>query len=41
LPLIGAMLHFREEARFNRSLLFQLVARPASLQGIRRLPEAA
>jgi hypothetical protein len=29
LPLVGAMMHFVEEARFNRSLLFDLVARPA------------
>ena len=29
LPLAGALLHFIEEARFNRSLLFDLVARPA------------
>ncbi len=29
LPLIGAVMHFREEDRFNRSLLFDLVASPA------------
>jgi predicted metal-dependent phosphoesterase TrpH len=29
IPLIGAMIHFVEEARFNQSLLFDLVARPA------------
>lgn len=28
LPLVGAMLHFLEEDRFNRSLLFDLVAHP-------------
>lgn len=41
LPLVGAMVHFIEEARFNRSLLFDLVARPASSLRARRLPEAA
>jgi predicted metal-dependent phosphoesterase TrpH len=30
LPLVGAALHFIEEGRFNRSLLFDLVARPAT-----------
>lgn len=29
LPLMGAVLHFLEEDRFNRSLLFDLVAHPA------------
>ena len=29
LPLLGAMAHFIEEARFNQSLLVDLVARPA------------
>jgi len=29
LPLIGAMVHFVEEARFNQSLLIDLVERPA------------
>jgi predicted metal-dependent phosphoesterase TrpH len=29
LPLIGAMAHFIEEARFNNSLIFDLIARPA------------
>src|SRR5262249_22338263 len=33
-PLVGAMVHFIEEARFNRSLLVDLVARPA----IARIP---
>jgi hypothetical protein len=33
LPLIGAMLHFIEEARFNESLLFDLVARPGGRNG--------
>jgi predicted metal-dependent phosphoesterase TrpH len=37
LPLAGALAHFILEERFNRSLLFDLVARPASL----RMPEAA
>lgn len=41
LPLVGAALHFREEAQFNRSLLFDLVARPAAANTIARLPEAA
>jgi predicted metal-dependent phosphoesterase TrpH len=35
-PLIGALLHFVLEERFNRSLLFDLVARPAT-----RISEAA
>lgn len=29
LPLVGAAVHFIEEGRFNRSLLLDLVARPA------------
>lgn len=29
LPLVGAAVHFIDEARFNHSLLFDLVARPA------------
>ncbi len=29
LPLLGAMIHFLEEARFNQSLLIDLVERPA------------
>jgi predicted metal-dependent phosphoesterase TrpH len=29
LPLVGALLHFIMDVRFNRSLLFDLVARPA------------
>lgn len=37
LPLAGAMAHFILEERFNKSLLFDLVARPATM----RLPEAA
>jgi predicted metal-dependent phosphoesterase TrpH len=41
LPLVGAALHFREEDRFNRSLLFDLVARPAAARAIASLPEAA
>ena len=42
LPLIGAMVHFVEEARFNRSLLFDLVARPAmAARATRRMPEVA
>jgi predicted metal-dependent phosphoesterase TrpH len=40
LPLVGALLHFIEEERFNRSLLVDLVARPA-LSAAARLPEAA
>jgi predicted metal-dependent phosphoesterase TrpH len=36
LPLAGALVHFLLEERFNRTLLFDLVARPAH-----RLPEAA
>jgi hypothetical protein len=30
LPLVGTAVHFIDEARFNRSLLFELVARPAT-----------
>jgi hypothetical protein len=42
LPLVGAMMHFVEEARFNRALLFDLVAHPRSARLARpRLPEAA
>jgi predicted metal-dependent phosphoesterase TrpH len=42
LPLVGAMFHFIDEARFNRALLFDLVARPAVAQrGNNELPEAA
>lgn len=44
LPLVGAMVHFIEEARFNESLLFDLVARPAIAQQPREvdvLPEVA
>lgn len=44
LPLVGAMLHFIEEARFNQSLLFDLVERPAIAAGAREvsvLPEVA
>ncbi|MGE3402991.1 MAG: PHP-associated domain-containing protein [Vicinamibacterales bacterium] len=37
LPLAGALAHFMLEERFNRDLLFDLVARPAAA----RLPEAA
>ncbi len=37
LPLVGALGHFILEERFNRSLLFDLVARPATT----RLPEPA
>lgn len=42
--LVGAMVHFVEEARFNRSLLFDLVARPAIAASVREvvvLPEVA
>jgi predicted metal-dependent phosphoesterase TrpH len=42
LPLAAAAAHFIEEARFNRSLLFDLVARPAIARSANaRLPEAA
>jgi hypothetical protein len=42
LPLIGAAVHFLEEARFNRSLLFDLVAHPAvAARGNANLREAA
>jgi predicted metal-dependent phosphoesterase TrpH len=42
LTLIGAAVHFIEEARFNRSLLVDLVARPAAAQAAAdRLVEAA
>ncbi len=41
LPLVGAMLHFIEEARFNQSLLFELVAKPAGRAVPAGLPEAA
>lgn len=42
LPLAGAMMHFMEESRFNRSLLFDLVARPATAtRATARLAEAA
>ena len=34
-PVIGAMIHFIFEERYNRSLLLDLVARPAA-----RIPEA-
>jgi len=40
LPLIGAMVHFLEEARFNDSLLVDLVARPAVVLA-EPLPEVA
>lgn len=36
-PLVGAMVHFIEEARFNHSLLFDLVSEPA----LTRIPEIA
>jgi hypothetical protein len=36
IPVIGAMLHFIFEERYNRSLLLDLVARPAA-----RISEAA
>jgi predicted metal-dependent phosphoesterase TrpH len=42
LPLVGAMMHFVEEDRFNRALLFELVAHPGSAHVTRSgLPEAA
>ncbi len=41
LPLVGAMMHFVQEARFNQSLLFDLVARPTVRHTPTRLPEAA
>lgn len=42
LPLVGAMVHFVEEARFNRALLFDLVAHPGLAARVSRgLPEAA
>jgi predicted metal-dependent phosphoesterase TrpH len=42
LPLVGALLHFLEEDRFNHSLLFDLVARPAASDVTRAIwPEAA
>ncbi len=41
-PLVGAMVHFVEEDRFNRSLLFDLVARPATTRVTPAgMPEAA
>ena len=41
LPLLAAAFHFIEEARFNRSLLFDLVARPtAALAAASRLEAA-
>jgi len=41
LPILGAMVHFIEESRFNRSLLFDLVARPTVRRSPAELPEAA
>lgn len=40
LPLVGAMAHFIEEARFNQSLLVDLVAKPAIVLA-EPLPEVA
>ena len=37
--LAGGFLHFVHEQRFNRDLLFDLVARPA--EAMRRVPELA
>jgi hypothetical protein len=39
LALAGGLLHFVHEQRFNRDLLFDLVARPADT--LRRVPELA
>jgi predicted metal-dependent phosphoesterase TrpH len=41
LPLAGALLHFIDEARFNRALLFDLVARPAIARRALAFPEGA
>jgi len=41
LPLVGALLHFLEEDRFNRSLLFDLVAHPGLAARQPRQLEAA
>ncbi len=39
IALAGGLLHFVHEQRFNRDLLFDLVARPADT--LRRAPELA
>ncbi len=41
LPLVGAIVHFLEEDRFNRSLLFDLVAYPALAHGPRPIASEA
>jgi predicted metal-dependent phosphoesterase TrpH len=41
LPLVGVMVHFIEEARFNRTLLFDLVANPDLRPGPGGFVEAA
>jgi hypothetical protein len=39
--IFGAIVHFREEDQFNRSLLLDLVARPAAMLAAARQLEAA